>query len=216
MHTSTLETAIIGGGKTEAMGQITCRKRVQIIAELGKCSSKRVRCSQYGGANRVVHSSMTTPDIEAEIVERALRTCCTVPQRKARTLRRPAVFFNDGAEPVGSVRKSSCLACISRRPQSSKGQCAHSRGENWRNLLEKWNRQSPAAKQEQHLQWSNDELRSRHRPKSQYARQMDLQRGATMARLQRAEVHWSLFAEQSRFRWKPNLSFSKPRNGYFL
>ena len=48
-----------------------------------------------------------------------------------------------------------------------------------------------------------------HRPKSQYARKMDLQRGARMARLQRAEMHWSFFLEQSRFRWKPNLSFSE-------
>ena len=30
---------------------------------------------------------MTTPDIAAEIVRRALDTCCTVPQRKERTLR---------------------------------------------------------------------------------------------------------------------------------
>ena len=37
--------------------------------------------------NRVVHSQMTTPDIAAEIVRRALDTCCTVPQRKERTLR---------------------------------------------------------------------------------------------------------------------------------
>ena len=37
--------------------------------------------------NRVVHSSMTKPDIEAEIVKRTLNTCCTVlPQRLARTL----------------------------------------------------------------------------------------------------------------------------------
>ena len=33
---------------------------------------------------------MTTPDIEAEIVKRTLDTCCTVPQRNARTLRLPA------------------------------------------------------------------------------------------------------------------------------
>ena len=58
---------------------------------------KSARCSQHGGTNvsstlereinRVVHGNMTTPDIEAEIVKRALDTCCTVPQRKARTLR---------------------------------------------------------------------------------------------------------------------------------
>ena len=30
---------------------------------------------------------MTTPDIEAEIVKRTLNTCCTVQQRKSRTLR---------------------------------------------------------------------------------------------------------------------------------
>ena len=40
--------------------------------------------------NRVVHSSMTTPDIEAETVKRTLNTCGTIPQRKARTLRLPA------------------------------------------------------------------------------------------------------------------------------
>ena len=45
---------------------------------------------------------------------------------------------------------------------------------------------------------------------------MDLQRGVTMVRLQLAEMHWSLFLVQSRFRWKPNLSFPKPRNGYLL
>ena len=33
------------------------------------------------------------------------------------------------------------------------------------------------------MQWSSDLLRCRHRPKSQYARKMDLQRGATMMRL---------------------------------
>ena len=40
--------------------------------------------------NRVVHSNMTTPDIEAVIVKRALDTCCTIPQRTGRTLRLPA------------------------------------------------------------------------------------------------------------------------------
>ena len=41
--------------------------------------------------NRVVHSSLTTPDIEAEIVKRALDTCCTAPQRQStNTLRLPA------------------------------------------------------------------------------------------------------------------------------
>ena len=164
--------------------------------------------------NRVVYSHMTTPDLEAEIVKRALDTCCTVPQRTLRLplrswhlLSRGNVFFNDGAEPMGSVRMSSCLSYKSRRLQPSKGQ---SRGGNWRNLLEKWNIQSLAAKQEQRTQRSSDQLHSRHRPKSQYARKMDLQRGATMVRLQRAEMHWSLFLEQSRFRWKPNLSFPKP------
>ena len=39
--------------------------------------------------NRVVHSSLSKPDIEAEIVKRALDTCCTALQRKARTLRLP-------------------------------------------------------------------------------------------------------------------------------
>ena len=78
----------------------TCGKRTQIIARLGTCSLKRARCSQYGGTNvsstpereinRVVHSSLTTPNIEADIVKRALDTCCTAPQRKARTLRLPA------------------------------------------------------------------------------------------------------------------------------
>ena len=63
-------------------------------------SKKGKRLSQYGRTNisstpgreinKVVHSSMTTPDIEAEIVKRTLDTCCTVPQRKARTLRLPA------------------------------------------------------------------------------------------------------------------------------
>ena len=37
-----------------------------------------------GEINRVLHSSMTTQDIEAEIVKRTLNTCCTVAQRKAR------------------------------------------------------------------------------------------------------------------------------------
>ena len=114
--------------------------------------------------NRVVHSSMATPDIEAEIVKRALDTCCRVPQRDARTLRLSAEILalvdqkqrKDGAEPEDSVRKNSCLACKSRRPQSSKEQCVHTRGRIWSNLLGKWNRQSPAAKQEQRMQCSND------------------------------------------------------------
>ena len=46
-----------------------------------------------GEINRVVHSN-TTPDIEAEIVKRALDTCCTVPQRKTRTLRLPAEILS--------------------------------------------------------------------------------------------------------------------------
>ena len=88
--------------------------------------------------NRVVHSSMTTPDIEAEIVRRTLNTCCTLPQRKARTLRLPQRFWHllsrsnvsskDGAEPADSVRKNSCLAIINRRPLPSKEQLrAHKR-----------------------------------------------------------------------------------------
>ena len=60
--------------------------------------------------NRVVHSNMTTQDIEAEIVKRALDTCCTVPQRAKHEhfdfrlrfwhlLSISNAFFNDGAEP---------------------------------------------------------------------------------------------------------------------
>ena len=67
-----------------------------------RATRKRARCTQYGRTNvsstperereinRVVHSRMTTPDIEAEIVKRTLNTCCTVQQRKKRTLRLPA------------------------------------------------------------------------------------------------------------------------------
>ena len=66
------------------------------------------------------------------------------------------------------------------------------------------------------MQRSNDQLRSKHRPELQYVRKTDHQRGVTMARLERAQMHWSLFLEQSRLLWKPNLSFSKPRHGYLL
>ena len=40
VHTCTLETATTGGGKTEAMRQITCGKRVQTATEVGKCRKK--------------------------------------------------------------------------------------------------------------------------------------------------------------------------------
>ena len=78
----------------------TCGTRVQIIARLGTCSLKKGQDAPSTEEpmflrlrreiNRVVHSSLTTPNIEADIVKRALDTCCTTPQRKARTLRLPA------------------------------------------------------------------------------------------------------------------------------
>ena len=86
--------------RRKAMGQSTARERGRECRPLQEWE----RAARKGEAapsledplflrlrrevNRVVHSQMTTPDIEAEIVKRALASC-TVPQRKARTLRLP-------------------------------------------------------------------------------------------------------------------------------
>ena len=97
MQTCSLETATTGEGKTEEMGPITCGKGVQTLAEVGECSKKKGQDAPSTEEpmflrirreiNRVAHSNVATPDFEAEIVKRALDTCCTVSLRKARTLR---------------------------------------------------------------------------------------------------------------------------------
>ena len=137
---------------------------------------------------------MTTSDIEAEIVKRALDTCCTVPQRKARTLRLPEKqrFLRRWRGARGLREKEQLSRQYKSQTSAVKGAvCAYKR----RKLEELAGELEQAVcrgETRAMCAMVNDQLRSRHRPKSQYARKMDLQRGTTMARLQRAEMHWSL------------------------
>ena len=236
MHTRTLATETTRGGKTEAMGQNTYGKGVKTVAELGTRSSKRARCSWYGRPmflrprreiNRVVHSSMTTPDIEAEIVKRSLNTCCTVPQRKARTLRLPAEILEliEQKQRLLQRWRGARRLCekeqLSRQYKSKtaafkRAVRAYKRGklENLAGELE----QTIACNQVKSTYAMVKRLLPVQAPPrvTECARKIDLQRGVTKMRLLLSEMHWSQFLVQSRFRWKPNASFPKPRNGYLL
>ena len=150
---------------------------------------------------------MTLQDIEVEIVKRTLDSCCTIPQRNARTLQaeihllnKSNVFSKDGAEPVDSVRKNSRFANTKCRPLPSKAQCARRKLEDLAGELEQ--------AVYRNLVKSTYAIVKRLVPVQ--ARQKDgSPTWVTMVRLQLAEMHWC----RGRYRWKPNLSFPKPRNG---
>ena len=99
MHTCTLETAPTGGGKPKRWDRSLLEREYKLSLRWESAAKKRQDAPNteeplflqlWREINPVVHSNMTTPDIEAENVQRALDTCCAVPQRKARTLRLPA------------------------------------------------------------------------------------------------------------------------------
>ena len=129
-------------------------KRAPWKGEVAPSSEEPLLLQLRREVNQVVHSRMTTPDMEAEIVKRALDTCCTVPQRKARSLRFPSEilalverkqrFLRRWRGAQGSVRENSWKT-QSHRLQWSKRLCVHTSGENWRILLVSWNSLSQAS-----------------------------------------------------------------------
>ena len=222
-----LEAETTGGEKNRSEGQNTCGKRAQTVAELGTCGSNRqdALCTEEPmflrlrrEINRVVHSSMTTPDIEVEIVKRTLNTCCTVQQSKTRTLRLLAEMLALVEKKQRFLQRWRGARRLCEKEQLS-GQCKSQtpvvkgavRAYKRRKLEElagEVDMQSPAAKQEQRMQWSNDKLQSKHRPELQCDRRMDHQRGAMMVSSERAEMHLVLFLEQCHF--------PTPRRGHRL
>ena len=123
--------------KTEAMGQITCGKGVQVgVCEKGQDASSTEE-------PMFLLCNMTTPDIEAEIVKRAL-----VPQRKARSLRLPAEILELVEQKQRYLQRWRGARRLCEREQLSrltKSQTAAvngaeraPRGENWKILLMNW------------------------------------------------------------------------------
>ena len=175
--------------------------------------------------HRVVQSNLTTPDIEAEIVQRALDTCCTVQQRKARTLRLPAELLVLVEKKQRFLQRWRGARRLCEKEQLSrlyKSQTAAVKG-------------TVCAYKRRELEDLDGELEhaiSRNQVKSTYAmvkRLAPVQAPPKVTVRQKdgpstwghdgeiaAQRCIGYFLEQSRFRWKPNLSFPKPRNGYLL
>ena len=177
--------------------------------------------------NRVVHSSMTTPDIEAEIVERTLDTCCTVPQRKARTLRLPAEILALAEQKQHLLQRWRGARRLCEKEQMSR-QCKSQTAAVKRAVRAYKRRklEDLAGKLEQAV--------CCNQVKSTYAMAKRLALFQAPPRVTARQKYGSptwvhdgeitarrhalvtFFGAEPLFRWKPNLSFPKPRHGYLL
>ena len=85
----------------------------------------------------MVHSQMTTPDIETPNAQFHNPKHEHFESRQAfwHLFNRNNVFFSHGVEPEGSLRKTSCLGNTCRRLQWSKEQCMRTSGGGWKVLL---------------------------------------------------------------------------------
>ena len=164
--------------------------------------------------NRVVRNNMTTPDIEAEIVKRALDTCCTVPQRKTRALRLPAGILAlaeqkqrflqrwRGARRLCEKEQLSRL-CKSQAAAVKRAVRAYKRRK-FEDLVGELEQAVSCNQVKSTIAMVNRRLAAVQAPPRDTVRQKD------------GSPTWGHDGEstavQSRFRWKPNLSFTKPRN----
>ena len=165
--------------------------------------------------SRVVHSSMTTPDIDAEIVTRALG--CTAPQRRARTLRLPAEILALVEQEQRFLQRWLGSRRLFEKEQLSRLKVPTYKRRKLEDLAGEVEQAVSRGEARATFAMVKRSARVQAPPRvTQYARKTDHQRGATMVRLKGAEMQLSPFLEQSRFRWKPNPNFPKPRHGSLL
>ena len=135
----------------EAKGQHLWKENTNYCS-IGNVQLKKARYSQYGGTNisstperdqssstkqsdNIKHWGRYCQESTGHLLQSSTTLSTNTPTSDwdFDTCWEEATFSSTMTRsPWTSVRKNSCLVCTSRRPQSSKEQCAHTRGGNWR------------------------------------------------------------------------------------